>query len=82
MLKHESGQMDMLVTCEGVMCAQVKHMVDAVSHVTGATPVAGTTGQAAHTVGRDQLPQDGMAQPDAQANMSSLCYFCMTALCC
>ncbi|CAL8467476.1 g7014 [Coccomyxa elongata] len=37
----------------------VKHMVDAVSHVTGATPVAGTTGQAAHTVGRDQLPQDG-----------------------
>lgn len=46
-------------------------MVDAVSHMTGqgAATAAGTTGQSAHMVGRDQLPQEGMPQADAQAGM-------------
>ena len=44
-------------------------MVDAVSHITGpgTASAAGTTGQSAHMVGRDQLPQEGNPQADAQA---------------
>ncbi|EIE24470.1 hypothetical protein COCSUDRAFT_32730 [Coccomyxa subellipsoidea C-169] len=49
----------------------VRHMVDAVSHITGpgAASAAGTTGQSAHMVGRDQLPQEGNPQADAQAGL-------------